>query len=235
MQKLTISFENFKGSLELLYHLVQKKEMAIGEISLIHLIGQFTQFWQSQSITLDLGAEFMGVTSSLIWLKSCSLLPKSTQGLEEQENPEEFQAEWVQHLIDYSKFKLAAKILSDKEERCLESFQRGSFFDPILKKSLGLDHLTLDDLALLFQEVLNKASSRKGLIEDEEWRVADKMNDLREKLLVADTLPFYAFFQSTLTKEELIVCFLAVLELMKMGEILVVKKQNEILIAKSHG
>lgn len=235
MKKLTISFENFKGSLELLYHLVQKKELAIREISLIHLIGQFTHFWQNHSISLDLGAEFMGMTSSLIWLKSCSLLPKPNQGLEEQEDPEEFQTNWIQHLIDYSQFKLAAKILSEKEERSLESFQRGSLLDPMQKKPLGIDHLTLDDLAFLFQEVLNKASSRKGFIQDEEWKVADKMSDLREKLLELETLPFYAFFHSILTKEELIVCFLAVLELMKMGEIQVVKKQNEILIVKAHG
>ncbi len=89
---------------------------------------------------------------------------------------------------------------------------------PEAEKTLGIEHLSMEDLAKLFQSVVAKASSQKMTIHEEPWKVSDKINHLRDLLKSDKQIGFERIFSRDKPKVELIVTFLAVLELMKIGE-----------------
>lgn len=216
----TFVLENFEGPLDLLWHLINRQEIDIYEVSLHQLTSQFLEKCQDLTkLTLDRGAEFIGVATALIWLKSRTLLPKHEQEQEtplfDEENDPNFNI--IHQLIDYCRFKQAAKILSDRESSQSAFYHRGAEENEA-KKNLGINHISLDDLATLFQQILARAAPHTGVIHEETWRVSDKIRSLRTLLKGETTTPFINVFTADKCREELIVTFLALLELMKSGE-----------------
>lgn len=224
----TFRLSNYEGTLEFLLHLIQKDEMDIYEVPLNQLIEQFQKI-ERQS--LDAGAEFLGNASFLLWLKSKTLLPTH----EQEPTPEEMEAdprfEIIHQLLEYCRFKQAAKEMVLLEQKQGNFFVRGS--DGLEhKKPLGVDHLSIDDLATYFQQVLAKANPVKGLIYEEEWKVSDKIEWIQELFLKAAAIPFSLLLNAQMGRLELIVTFLALLELMKMGKVKVVKQEEELYATK---
>jgi segregation and condensation protein A len=86
------------------------------------------------------------------------------------------------------------------------------------KKHLGIQHLSLDDLASLFQQLLSKAEPKRSTVTEEVWKVSDKITDLLSLLKNNKPIVFTSLFTPEKSREEWIVTFLALLELMKMGE-----------------
>lgn len=212
----TFILENFEGPLDLLWHLISRNEIDIYQVPVLQLTKQFLAKAGLQD--LDRGAEFVAMAAALVWFKSKALLPKHEQV---QEDPLDCEAdprfEIIHHLIDYCHFKQAAKELAEREQQQGAYYSRG-VEAAIAKKNLGIDHLSLDDLASLFQQILAKASSKEGTIHEEEWKVSDKIKTLRQMLKKDQTLIFHVVFNPKMSRIELIVTFLALLEMMKSGE-----------------
>jgi len=216
----TFSLENFEGPLDLLWHLINRQEVDIYQISLIQIIQQYLEKTLKSSPNVDRGAEFVALTSSLAYLKSKALLPSHEQPqdlLQAEEWDPHF--EIIHQLVDYCLFKQLAKELSEREEHQSAFYLRGLDDSLEMKKNLGIDHLSLDDLASLFREVLAKTSSKKGIILEEIWKVADKILLLKDLIQEQKKIPFNLIFTAEKNREELIVTFLALLELMKIGDI----------------
>jgi len=236
MDHETFELDHFSGSLEILLHLIQKHEVNICDISLKEIMTQYVERLEKQAdMSIDRGSEFMSSTASLLWIKSKSLLPKH----EQIEPEEEFLGEdphfdIIHHLVDYCRFKDIAKELSEKGGLPHLAFSRGG--EPVsdLKKSLGIAHLSLTDLAALFQQALQKYSDQTKVVEEEEWRVSDKISYVRKLIKSVEKLCLIDLFTQTRSKDELIVTFLAILELMKLGELLVFKElETNIIILSS--
>ena len=228
---------NFEGPLEFLVHLIQQNEIDIYEISLQKIMQQYlAKQTKEDSFDVDSGAEFIGLASLLLFLKSRMLLPKHEQVIDPNEDLDP-RFEIIHQLIEYCRFKEVAKDLSIREENQGAFFGRGLDGPYEVKKNLGIEHLTLQDLAVLFKQIVNRSSSEKGRINEEEWLVSDKIKFLRQTLKEIDKLKFEEFFHPDLCRDELIVSFLAVLELMKLGEIHVIKNLAEVWIMKGdvHG
>jgi segregation and condensation protein A len=221
----TFLLNNFEGPLDLLWHLIQRHEIDIYEISLHQITRQFLEKFKEVNY-LDKGAEFLGLISALIWFKSKTLLPQHEQ-LELLEEHEESDPnfEIIHQLVDYCRFKRLAKEFSDREHQQSAFYLRGVENDLEIKKNLGIQHLSLEDLASLFKEILAKTITQKKVIREETWRVSDKMTVIRETLKNFPSISFVYLFSSEKSREELIVTFLALLELMKMGELRVVQDQ----------
>lgn len=223
----TFALNNFEGTLDFLLHLVQKSEIDIYEVSLQQITKQYLLKLHEHLLTapsVDVGAEFIGTAASLLWLKSKMLLPKHeqiAQTLEPEETDPRF--EIIHYLIDYCRFKDAAKSLSEREESQSAFYARGNDNPTEIKKNLGIEHLSLQDLAQLFQQVVARAVVHIGLINEEEWLVSDKILLIRKLLRELKKIRFDVLFSSDQCREELIVTFLAILELMKLGEACVVK------------
>lgn len=228
---LTFHLGSFSGPLEFLIALVQNEELTIEDIPLKEITRQYLISLKDET-NLDSGAEFVGSTSFLIWFKSRELLPKHEQQVsaEDEQDP---RFEVIHHLLDYCRFRDAAKALADREQKQSHFYFRGTSAPIDVKKNLGIEHLTLDDFASLFKQLVAKAAPSRGIIHEEEWRVSDKIAHIKALVANDGEVAFEHLFNNAVCREELIVIFLAVLELMKEGIVSIVKLSStgEIMIA----
>lgn len=231
MTAYSISLTSFEGSLDHLIQLIQKKEVDPGEIDLQEITHPFLQLIkEGLSANFDKGADFILLASHVALLKSKYLLPRREEGLGEaldfEEDPK---FDIIHHLIDYCRFKEAAGLFSQMEV-CQEDHHTRGIIDEERRPPLGLSGVSLGELGALFQDILKKAALQVGQIYEEEYRVQDKIHFLRDKLKNRQCLSFISLFEAITSKMEMIVLFLATLELVKMGEIKLVKQEGEILL-----
>jgi len=216
----TLSLENFEGPLAFLHYLVQKCEIDIGEVSLQQITEQYhTHLLEQGLVDLDSGADFIDHAGAMIWLKSKMLLPSLNNDDETVAVIPPFDV--IPHLLEYCRFKDLAKNLSTREERESECFPRGLLpNEEEFSKPLGIERVSLIELETLFQEMLEKAAQRPpSTISEEEWRVSDQIKTIRIKLKTTLSFRFRDLFSLNSCKNGVVVIFLAVLELIKMGEL----------------
>jgi segregation and condensation protein A len=215
---------NFEGSLDFLIYLIQKEEIDIYDVSIQEIIQQFI-LKVTEEESLERGAEFIGIAAYLVWLKSKTLLPRNEQSLEIDEIIEDPHFEIIHHLIDYCRFKQAAKELASRQEKQQACYFRG-IEPPEWKKPLGIDHISLEELSILFKDMISRAAQMKLQIQEENWRVCDKIHIIRHLLQEHSTFALTLLFSPQQSRLEIIVTFLAILELMKIGELVVGRKQS---------
>lgn len=223
-----LSLENFEGPIRLLLHLVQKNEVDICGIPLKDITSQYIQnLSNALKDSIDEGAEFIGTTASLLLLKSKALLPQydeESNPLEEELDP---RFDIIHYLLDYCRFKSAADEFKNREEKQAGYHVRGMSEQPQVLQSLGAGQLSLSELCSLFQQVLAKAPASANIIYEEKWKVSDKIPWILEQLDAKQEVLFHMFFTSTMCRSELIVTFLAVLELMKQGKLRIIKTVSD--------
>lgn len=222
---MSICLENFEGPIELLFQLVQQSEIDIYEVRLQSVTEQFMRIITENPLAIDQGAEFISTAAILMLLKSKALLPPKEQEdepLEKEEEDPNF--ELIYHLVDYCRFKEAAKQLSSLEQQQHSFYSRGLTAGQTLRKPLGIEHLSLEDISELFKVIAAKTTEKKGFVEGEAWKLADKIDELRKDLSLVEKIDFYKLFSYDKLRLELIVTFLAVLELMKLGELSVIRE-----------
>lgn len=230
MTNSTFTLNNFEGTIRFLLYLIQKGEVEIFDIPIHELTHQFLE---KEAQLIEEGSEFIGVAAYLVWLKSKRLLPQDEQEdtLPEEEDPH---FEIIHHLVEYSRFKQAAKELAKRHEKQMGLYFRGATALPEAKKPLGIDHISLDELSNVFQEMLKRAVPKHAPIEDEPWTVSDKIKYVAALIDQKTEVEFQTLFTADKSRIEWIVTFLAILELMKMGK-LVVKRDSqnqELVIAR---
>lgn len=218
------SLDSFEGPLDLLLYLIQKKEVDIYEVPLLSITKQYLSYLEELThLSVDAGAEFLGTTALLMYIKSQTLLPKK----EAHEGTEELDPryELLQQLLEYHQVRDLAKNLSEKEDVQASYFSRG--VTPLTEKPeppIGIDHLSLEDLSHFFNEVMMRAESRKGSpIQGEKWSVRGKMEWITRLLASDQKVCAAQVFSASFYREELIVTFLAVLELMKLGNLYAIR------------
>lgn len=220
--------DRFEGPLDYLLPLIKKSEIDVLDIILREIIDQYTTKFMNllptSPLDLDGGAEFIGTFSHLLWLKSLTLLPQHEQVEMPEEEGEDPRFEMIHHLVDYCRFRDAAKNLTEQESKQNNFYSRGVGDLPESKKNLGIEHLSLDDFADLFQKILIKSSSQNGTIHEDKWRVSDLIHLIRTLFSTSSALPLNELFSQEKSRGELIVTFLAILELLKLGEITVTKE-----------
>jgi segregation and condensation protein A len=219
---LIFSLDNFEGPLELLLYLIQKEELDVSAIALKKLTVQFMQAIENAP-DVDVSSETLSLAASLLLMKSQKLLPQEDAALEMDEDP---RMELIQSLIEYCQFKDAAKTLSLREEEQKGHFPRGT---PLFKKELGtgLEAVEFDTLKILFTEMLKRSAQfPKKLIHEDEWQVSHKLSWLKDFLDQKKKVALSDLFQNATSRMELIVLFLALLEMMKLQQAFIVK-ENE--------
>ncbi len=227
LRQIHCSLDNYQGPLECLYQLVLRREIDIRDVTLRQVALQFVAlFGADNPQTLEVGAEFVGTLAAMMLLKSRSLLPlQPTDDSEEMEPEGSF--EILQKLVEYCRIKNFAKELSVKEANQGAHYNRGllPIVDIETPPSLGIEHLSLDDLSSLFSRVLQSKHEMKAhVIQDEEWKVSDALIFLRKEFLFKERLTLEEVFSPERCRLALIVTFLAILELMKGGEVLLTRE-----------
>jgi segregation and condensation protein A len=229
--------ENFQGPVELLLHLVQKDELEITSLSLSELTKQFLLRIIGKEYSLDQGAEFLAAAATLLYLKSCRLLPSHTLELDlhalEGYNDPNFSI--LYHLIDYCKFKEAAKKLSHLELSAGATFLRGAPPLPPPTQPIAsscVEHLSPEAFSELFVAISAKAKIHPKEIEEEPWLVSDKIALLKQSLEAEEKMALTDLFAEAMTRDEMIVLFLAILELLKMGYLSAIRQDASIFLIK---
>lgn len=173
-------------------------------------------------LNIDLASEFIVMAANLMYIKSRTLLPKSVQPPEEDMEEDDPRWELIRQLIEYKKFKDAAGFLSMKETEQEDYFAHAvekleqaemDFVEP-------LPDVNIFDLIQAFQNVLKRFEEETDLgeIVDDQFTVADKIEGLLSLLEPGKSIQFVSLFDDATSKTEMIVTFLAVLELMKMNQ-----------------
>ena len=218
-----VKLDQFEGPLDLLLHLIRKNEMDIRNIEISKITDQYLNFINAmRTLDVDLASEFIVMAATLIYIKSKMLLPKTEEEVAEEEmDPREALA---QRLIQYQQYKWAAQVLEKKPFLNEDVFKIQLMKDlssPDLDPKEALIEVGIYELALAFQDVLARSRKVVGTVKSEEYSVQDKILEIVSTLNQAlnQMVELKTLFRENISKLEVVVSFLAILELAKMGYI----------------
>ena len=222
--------ESFEGPLDLLLHLIDKSEIDIHEISISEITIQYMEYLDAmKELELEVTSEFLVMAATLLAIKSNQLLPKppvfeDDYGEWYEDDGIDTRDELIQKLIEYKKFKQIAEQLREKEiERSLVFSREPEDMTPFQSevKVNPLEGLHVSDLVAAFQKALRKAARRNMIatVQRDEISVKDRIQDIVEVLRQFETVRFSKLIRENMDKHEIVVTFLAILELMKMKHI----------------
>ncbi len=220
MESLEFSLDQFEGSLDLLLALIQKQEIDLLSIP----INELTQQLAQKKASIDTCSDSMSQTATLLLLKSLKLLPAEPL-MAEDETLTDNRAGLIEQLIAFCRLKEASKELAKKEEKQFAHFLR----EPVVQtpqRPTGLTELSLQQLATHFQDLLKRQAAKFSKIEDEQWSVGRVIDSLKN-LLKQGSVFFDSLFNDQKCQIEWIVTFLAILELMKKGELIATLENDQ--------
>jgi segregation and condensation protein A len=233
-----VRLEIFEGPLDLLLYLIKRDEVDIHSISIERITRQYLDYINTfKLLNIDLASEFIVMAANLMYLKSRTLLPRTEQPPEEDAEDDDPRWELIRQLIEYKKFKDAAGFLALREIEQEGRFAHQTDADEKPEQEPPqLAEVSIFDLIRAFQNVLKRfeESHDFGDIIDDRFTVSDKIEMLMDHFQPGDAKRFDELFQSATTKAEVIVTFLALLELMKLNQFVVRQKAllGEILIER---
>ncbi|HEY3217080.1 MAG TPA: segregation/condensation protein A [Candidatus Eisenbacteria bacterium] len=221
-----VKLERFEGPLDLLLHLIKRDEIDIYDIPIAHITQQYLAYLElMRSLDLEVAGEFLVMAATLMRIKAKMLLPLPGVGDEEEEgDPRE---ELVQRLVEYRQFKEAASTLQLREEERRRLYERGLLPGEDEAGPLPLAPATLFDLL----DALSRVMAR--VPETTVYDVRGEVYDLEEKMsLIARTVAedgavqFATLLMRCHARAEMIVTFIALLELVKLGQVSVVQAEH---------
>jgi segregation and condensation protein A len=206
-------------------YLIKKNEIDIYDIPIASITEQYLEYLElMRMLDLNIAGEFLVMAATLIHIKSKMLLPPEEAEMlpQEEEDPRE---ELVRRLLEYKKFKEVAGILQDLEGQRKKMFTRDIPFEA--EPGEVFFEASLFDLITALTRVLKDVPKEvfQEIVKDE-FTVEQKVHDLLHMLVKSPMLSLFGLFQNAKNKQEIIAVFLAVLELIRLKEILVVQKQN---------
>ena len=223
-----IKLDIFEGPLDLLLYLIKKEDLDICQISITQVTGQYLEYIElMKMLDLEIIGDFLVMAATLIQIKSKMLLPPDPNEQPPEEDPS---VELISRLSEYKKFKEIAEELKEKESFRQDLFGRA--VDEERVKELREDakevyfEANLFDLITAFTKALRKVSDNVAYeVRKEEFTVEQKIHDILHLLLEKNQILIIDLFDKARTKMEVVVTFMAVLELIRLKEILVVQKR----------
>jgi len=232
---ITVHLDAFEGPLDLLLHLIRGEEIDIWNIPISHITEQYLEYLKiMKDLNINLAAEWLMMASTLIYIKSRMLVPQEKLQESEEEESEDPRNELVYQLLEHQKFKNAAEMLHTREE--VENAVWNKPPEDALEDANEIVAVSLFDLLKAFHEVVLKFEEQQVLeFDHEEFTVEQKIQDIRKRLLVHDSILFSALFTEVRSKRHMIVTFLALLELVRVREVWLYQKKtfDEIEIKKN--
>ena len=223
----------FEGPLDLLLHLIDKNKIDIYDIPIVEITDQYMEYIrQMQEKDLDVMSEFMVMAATLLDIKCKMLLPKEVNEEGEEEDP---RAELVQQLLEYKMYKNLSYELRDRMEDAEKILYKDptipgeilSYREPSDPKEL-LKDVTLEKLHSIYKSILRRQEdkmdpirSKFGRIEQEEVNLPEKMDYVEEYARTHKKFSFRQLLEKQCSRTQIVVTFLAILELMKTGKIVI--------------
>jgi segregation and condensation protein A len=213
---INIKIPVFEGPFDLLLHLIRENKIDIYDIPIALITGQYLRYIEMmKELNLEIAGEFLVMAATLIHIKSRMLLPPDEEApSEEQEDP---RRDLVERLLEYQKFKEAAGDLRQKENEWMKVFHREPLAEGEEEGELYLFDLSLFDLLDAFKKILDKAPPEVISITKETLTVKDSMSRIMEIIEGLEAVRFEYLFKEGITRIQLIVTFVALLELIRLG------------------
>ncbi len=219
---LRVRLEVFEGPLDLLLHLIKKNEIDIYDIPITIITQQYLEYLEvMKSLNLDIAGEFLLMAATLLHIKSKMLLPPSEDELAEEnaEAEEDPRAELVRRLLEYQRFKDAASEMNRSDLLDREVFTRTYYQEEFLKEAeeAVVGEATLFDLLDALKKVLETVPPEEFQeISLDHLSLKDKINAVMEALWEKESLAFQELFTPATPRREVIITFLALLELLRL-------------------
>ncbi|HOC17490.1 MAG TPA: segregation/condensation protein A [Vicinamibacterales bacterium] len=213
-----VKLDNFEGPLDLLIHLIKRNELNVYDIPIALITGQYLEYLElMRELNLDVAGEFLVMAATLIHIKSRMLLPRPDPA---QEDPEEDPREaLVRRLLEHQRYKQAAELLHERETLREAQWQRpdgrvapiaGEEYEPELE-------VDLFSLIAAFKSVLERAKHRpKVVLPIEQVSIEARIEQLLARLTGSKACGFEDLFDDVSAKGDLIVTFLALLEMIRL-------------------
>ncbi|MFH1612231.1 MAG: segregation/condensation protein A [bacterium] len=218
-----IKLDIFEGPFDLLLFLVKKNEVDIYNIPIVKITNEYLEYLElMKELNLNIASEFIVVSATLCYIKSKSLLPKSL--LEEKE--EDSAQKLVFQLEEYQKYQQISQTF-----KLMELEQKNIFIpqpneNNKNKSKIMFDDINLFDLLLIFKKLMKNMEKKSREIVEEEFTIEQKINTIIKILEEKKVLDFVVFFETCFSKIELIITFLALLELIKIKKVCI--RQTEL-------
>jgi len=220
----------FEGPLDLLLHLLKEQKMDICDIQIAEISRQYMSYLElMQEMNLELVGEYLVMAAELARIKSKTLLPTPEMDEENEfAGGEDPRAELMRRLREYQRYRDAAFELRMKEHDRQQVFSRGGEIEiEESSENRELIEASVFDLFKAYQKVLDTKSFEKDYeIEITEMSVTDRIQYILDILNSSDSVTFESFFTVLNRKQEIIVTFLAILELMRLKLLRVQQSQH---------
>lgn len=245
---LPVKIDNFEGPLDLLLHLIDVNKFNIFDIPIAEITEQYLEFVRNmETKDLNVMSEFLVMAATLLEIKAKMLLPVEVDEDGEEIDPRE---ELVQKLLEYKMYKYMSYELKDRMQDAAKAMYKNptipeeveGYIEPVdVEKLLG--DLTLKKLNDIFQAVMKRQNdkvdpirSKFGKIEKEEVSLEEKLDFVEQYAIEHGTFSFRKMLEGQKSKMQIVVTFLAVLELMKMGKIVIRQESTfaDIMITSAH-
>ena len=241
MMELSFKLESFEGPLDLLLHLIDKNKMDIYDIKISIITDQYLEYISNMGKEADTMSEFLVMAATLLDIKAKMLLPKEEKEDDAEEDP---RAELVQQLLEYKLYKFMSLELKDKEISASKlMYRKQDIPKEVLEYQVpvNLDNflagISLEKLRSVFDDVirrnkdrLNEEAVRFGKISREPVSLSDRLSFIQKYTSEHKKFSFRRLIEEQLTRENIIVTFLAVLELMKTGKVVAVQENEDIMM-----
>ena len=220
----------FEGPLDLLLHLIKESEMDIMDIEIVKLTDQYLNYINDmEKLNLSIASEYLVLASDLMYLKSKTLLPKK----EDQEEEEEFietKENLINRLLEYKRYKEVTSNLKQLEELRSNIYTKTpSNMKPYQSTSITLnDDITLDDLVKAFKKYLERKKLEEPLttkVTTKEISIEERRKSIRSILRKKGKVDFFELFE-VVTKEYVVVTFLAILEMARKNELTIYQEND---------
>ena len=226
-----VELELFKGPLDLLLYLVRKEEISIREIQVAKITDQYLAYLEvMKDLNLDVAGEFLVMAAILMRLKARELLPQSER--EKMEDDPDFidREKLIKQIEEYERFKKIAEMLKDREDENFGVFYRPKpeMIEQTTDDFLAQKDVEIYDLILAFKRLMETAKSETVYyMEADQVTIDDRIEHVMALIAESKELPFTKLFEDDRRKLVMVVTFMAILELIKMGHITF--KQSEFL------
>ncbi len=246
--EIAFKLNAFEGPLDLLLHLIEKNKVDIYDIPISMITDQYLEYLaEMDKHDAELTSEFLVMAATLLDIKAKMLLPKEVDSEGNEEDP---RAELVQKLIEYKMYKFMSVELKDKAITASKAMYKDATipeevakYEPPIDLDVFVGNVTIERLKAVFDDVVKRNSElvnveamRYGRIQRESISIPDKITQLREFIGNHTQFSFRDFIEQQPTRMNIIVSFLAILELMKTGEIWAEQdgNENDIILYTEH-
>ncbi len=229
-QGYPVRIEIFEGPLDLLLHLVRREEVGASEVDIVRITDQFLQYLGAmRQINIEVASQFIVMAATLLLLKSRALLPREEAPDDEEIEEEEPAVELARRLAEYRTYKEAAEMLAEAQEARKQIYLRPLTADDAVGAGVvPLEDVSVFDMVAAVHEMLRRAKEPPPhQVEREEITVGERIDQLVGSLRLRGSrrIHFDELVPEGSTRVFIVVTFLAVLEMIRRGELRVAQQQ----------